>query len=155
MGWLQLEGKNTNFTSIDSKRFVNVPFRAHLLCPNFRSFKAYFNNQSMQRITLLFLLFVGLIGQAQVQSPEEFLGYPVGTQFSRHADVVAYFNHVADQSPMVQYDTYGKTYERRPLTYAVVSTPENLAKIDQIRTDNLKSIGLASGSADQKLPLFG
>ena len=107
----------------------------------------------MRKFTLVILLFVGLVGQAQLQSPEEFLGYPIGTQFSRHADVVAYFNHVADNSPMVVYDTYGKTYERRPLTYAVVSTPENLAKLDQIRTDNLKSIGLANGSADPEIAI--
>lgn len=100
----------------------------------------------MRSILLGFLL-VSLTLNAQVKTPEAFLGYPIGTQFSRHADVVAYFNHVANNSPMVNYSSYGKTYERRPLTYAIVSTPENLAKIEAIRTDNLKSIGVLAGEA--------
>ena len=107
----------------------------------------------MRKITLLFLVFASSLVNAQVQSPEEFLGYAIGTQFSRHADVVDYFQHVADNSPMVTYDTYGKTYERRPLTYAIVSTPENLANLEQIRTDNLKSIGIEQGDADPEVAI--
>ena len=93
------------------------------------------------------LLVCGLFAQAQLQSPSEFLGYTIGTQFSRHADVVRYFEHVAANSDMVTYHNYGKTNERRPLTYAIVSSPANLGRIEQIRTDNLKSIGLANGTA--------
>ncbi len=99
------------------------------------------------RSLLIGFLIISLGVSAQVKTPEAFLGYSLGSQFSRHSDVVAYFNHVASNSPMVTYDTYGKTYERRPLTYAIVSSPANLAKIDAIRTDNLKSIGLAAGEA--------
>ncbi|QQX75646.1 MULTISPECIES: M14 family metallopeptidase [Aequorivita] len=84
---------------------------------------------------------------AQLQSPSEFLGYEIGTQFSRHADVVSYFEHVAANSEMVKYADYGKTNERRRLTYAVISSEENLANLEQIRTDNLKNIGILSGSA--------
>ncbi|GAA0872068.1 M14 family metallopeptidase [Gangjinia marincola] len=84
---------------------------------------------------------------AQLQSPQEFLGYEVGSQFSRHADVVNYFTHVADQSDMVTYHTYGKTNEYRPLTYAIISTQENLNNIETIRQDNLKQIGMMPGSA--------
>ncbi|HIB48664.1 MAG TPA: zinc carboxypeptidase [Flavobacteriaceae bacterium] len=94
-----------------------------------------------------FFLFICVTLTAQVQSPAEFLGYELGTQFSRHADVVRYFEHVAANSNMVTYDTYGKTNERRPLTYAVVSSPQNIGNIDQIRRDNLKNIGLENGSA--------
>ena len=87
---------------------------------------------------------------AQLKSPSEFLGYELGTEFSRHADVVAYFKHVAENSNMVTYQEYGKTNERRPLTYAIVSSSTNMANIDKIRRDNLKSIGLENGTADPK-----
>lgn len=96
--------------------------------------------------TLLFLIFPLFIF-AQLQSPSEFLGYEIGTEFSRHADVVAYFEHVAANSPMVIYRNYGKTNERRRLTYAVVSSEENIRNIEKIRTDNLKSIGILSGDS--------
>lgn len=98
---------------------------------------------------LLFVLSLSFVFtvSGQVKSPDEFLGYPIGTQFTRHADVVNYFEHVAANSDMVTYQGYGKTYERRPLTYAVISTPQNLNNLEAIRQDNLKNIGLESGSA--------
>ena len=45
---------------------------------------------------------------------------------TRHADVVNYFKHVAENSNMVIYKTYGKTNENRPLTYAVISSEERI-----------------------------
>ena len=88
---------------------------------------------------------------AQLQSPADFLGYEIGTQFSRHADVVNYFEHVANNSSMVTYTSYGKTNERRPLTYAVVSTPQNLANIENIRKDHLRNAGLEAGNASPEI----
>ena len=46
----------------------------------------------MYKFTLLItLLFTTLSFSQSLQSPEEFLGYRIGTEFSRHADVVSYF----------------------------------------------------------------
>ena len=101
----------------------------------------------MTRTFAFFLYFLPCLVFAQLKSPSEFLGYEIGTQFSRHADVVAYFEHVAANSEMVKYTDYGKTNERRRLTYAVISSAENLANLEKIRTDNLKNIGILSGSA--------
>ena len=80
--------------------------------------------------TSIFLFFPFLIF-AQLQSPSEFLCYGIGTQFSRHADVVSYFEHVAANSEMVEYFDYGKTNERRRLTYAIISSKENLANLEK------------------------
>lgn len=68
---------------------------------------------------------------SQVKSPAEFLGYELGTEFTRHSDIVAYFTHVAENSPMVLYDDYGKTNERRLLTYAIISSPDNIRNIEK------------------------
>ncbi|WP_313114503.1 M14 metallopeptidase family protein [Aequorivita sediminis] len=97
-------------------------------------------------LTILFLIFPVFIF-AQLKSPAEFLGYEIGTQFSRHADVVAYFEHVAENSALVQYSDYGTTNERRRLTYAIISSEENLKNIEKIRTDNLKNAGIITGNA--------
>ncbi|MBK5214749.1 MAG: zinc carboxypeptidase [Flavobacteriaceae bacterium] len=100
------------------------------------------------KLYLTFLLLVfPLFIFAQLKSPSEFLGYEIGTQFSRNADVVSYFEHVAANSAMVKYFDYGKTNERRRLTYAVISSEENLANLEKIRTDNLKNTGILNGSA--------
>ncbi|WP_167597422.1 M14 family metallopeptidase [Leeuwenhoekiella sp. ZYFB001] len=102
----------------------------------------------MHKFTYLFAFLFSILSIAQdLKSPEEFLGYQVGTQFSRHADVVAYFKYVAEHSDWVTFDEYGKTNERRPLTYAVITTPENQANIETIRTNQLKNAGLTEGSA--------
>lgn len=101
----------------------------------------------MSRIFAFFLCLTPSLIFAQLQSPSEFLGYEIGTQFSRHADVVSYFEQVAANSKMVKYFDYGKTNERRRLTYAVVSSEENMRNFEKIRIDNLKNIGLVEGSA--------
>lgn len=101
----------------------------------------------MKRSLLFLLLVFPAFAFAQLKSPTEFLGYEIGTQFSRHADVVAYFEHVASNSPMVNYFEYGKTNEGRKLIYAVISSEENLANLEQIRTDNLKNIGVLAGTS--------
>ncbi len=106
-----------------------------------------------RHLSIIFLLFISVTLTAQLQSPSDFLGYNIGTQFSRHADVVRYFEHVADNSNMVTYHNYGKTNERRPLTYAIVSSAQNLANIENIRKDNLKNIGLESGSANPDIAI--
>ncbi|MDT0650301.1 M14 family metallopeptidase [Autumnicola edwardsiae] len=97
----------------------------------------------------LFSLFVFLSINFQVlnaqQSPEDFLGYEPGEQFSRHADVINYFEHVAENSSLVQYHTYGETYERRALTYAIISSEENLNNLESIRKNHLKNAGLLNG----------
>src|SRR5210317_1345518 len=101
----------------------------------------------MRRSLLLLLLLLSAQLSGQIKSPSEYLGYEIGTQFSRHADVVSYFEYVAKNSNMVTYDQYGMTTERRPLTYAIVSSSDNIKNIEQIRTDNLKDIGLLEGTA--------
>ncbi|HZW76895.1 MAG TPA: M14 family metallopeptidase [Flavobacteriaceae bacterium] len=99
-----------------------------------------------KKFSFLFL-FLSFTFYAQLQSPSDFLGYELGTEFTRHAEVVAYFEHVAKESPNVIYKDYGKTYERRRLTYAIVSSQENLQHLEAIRTDNLKNAGLISGTS--------
>jgi hypothetical protein len=90
---------------------------------------------------------------AQLVSPSEFLGYELGSKFTRHHQVVDYYRYAADNSSQVQLLEYGSTYEGRPLVLAFVSTEENLAKLEEIRTDNLKRAGLLEGTAVGSTPI--
>lgn len=74
---------------------------------------------------------------AQTPSPEEFLGYPLGSKFTPHQKVVDYFKKVAATSKNLQLQVYGKTYEGRELLLAVISDQANMDNIEQIRTANL------------------
>ncbi len=100
------------------------------------------------------LLFIGQFLSAQeLRSPSDFLGYELGSQFSRHADVVNYFEHIAENSPMVEYHTYGKTNERRPLTYAVISSQANISNLENIRKNHLNSTDDGSGKKDSEIAI--
>lgn len=103
-------------------------------------------------ITLL-LLSLQISTAQEIKSPSEFLGYELGTQFSRHADVVDYFNHVAENSSMVKYQTYGKTNERRPLTYAIISSEENISNLEEIRKSHLSSSGIGNGKEQSEIAI--
>jgi len=88
--------------------------------------------------TLLAFLWT-LIGVGQdLMSPSEFLGYELGTQFSRHHQVMDYYKYVSNTlKNQVKLDTYGYTNERRPLVTAIISTAENIKNLEAIRTAHL------------------
>ena len=104
---------------------------------------------------LALLLGMALSGFAQQQllKPNEFLGYELGERFTRHHRVVEYFQHVASVIPNVELYKYGETYEYRPLVYAVITSPENLKNLEQIRLDNLRRTGMESGTPSTKIPI--
>ena len=86
-----------------------------------------------------------------IPSPDEFLGYPIGTQFSRHHQVLDYFKAVANAVPnQIKIEKYGETYERRTLSLAYISSEENIKRLNDIRENNLKNAGLLSGQASNE-----
>ncbi|MHA6281149.1 M14 family metallopeptidase [Salinimicrobium sp. CAU 1759] len=91
------------------------------------------------------LIFSFQITLAQ-QSPEEFLGYQLGINFTRHHKVVEYFEHVAEESALVQFQKYGETPEGRPLTYAIISSEENLNNLEEIRQSHFQNTGIIEGN---------
>ncbi|AXT56087.1 zinc carboxypeptidase [Aquimarina sp. AD1] len=104
-------------------------------------------------LTLFIISTNWVFAQNNVQTPAEFLGYEIGSQFTRHANVVNYFNHVASNSGLVTYHTYGKTNERRPLTYAIITSSENQKNIENIRIDHLKNTGIVTGTSNPKMAI--
>src|SRR5689334_17235038 len=75
---------------------------------------------------------------AQLKSPEEFLGYPVGTKFTPHWKIVDYFKTVAAAVPSImKIQQYGQTNEGRPLMVAFISTASNISNLESIRQNNL------------------
>ena len=91
--------------------------------------------------------------QAQVKSPEAFLGYKLGERFTPHHRMVDYFQEVAGQNPNIKLIPYGETNEKRPLFVAVLASAENMARLEQIRTDNLKRAGIIPGTPATQVPI--
>ncbi len=95
-------------------------------------------------ICLLLLISSNFLFAQNVQSPAEFLGYTLGTKFTPHYKIVAYFNAVAQAVPgMVKVEKYGETNEGRPLMVAYVASTENMQNLDAIRKNNLRIAGMA------------
>ena len=83
-----------------------------------------------------------------VPSPEQFLGYKIGTRFTPHFKILNYFNAVAQARPdMVKIEKYGETYEGRDLVLTYIALPENLKRLDDIRLNNTRLAGIAKDKA--------
>ena len=96
-----------------------------------------------RKMLAVLLLFLSSAVSAQLQSPDDFLGYNLGTAYTPHYKIVNYFNHAAVAMPgMMKLEKYGQTNEGRDLLIAIVTAPENMARLDDIRKNNLRLTGL-------------
>ena len=94
------------------------------------------------------------VGQ-NIPSPSAFLGYEIGGNFSRHHQVVGYFEALAKASPAsMKLQAYGSTNEGRPLMVAFIASPENMAKLESIRQNNLRTAGLVQGAPEPNSPVI-
>ena len=94
-------------------------------------------------LLVIFCSFFWIAISAQLQSPQEFLGYKIGEKFTPHWKIVNYFRHVASQAgTMVKLQPYGETNEGRPLMLAFISSAENIANLEQVRMNNLRLANL-------------
>lgn len=115
------------------------------------------NNLTMQRLLLVLFVLAALPMAAQIdlsperfdfepelsynpdiQSPADFLGYELGERFTIYAHAVDYFKYLAETSDRIQINQYGTTYEGRPLYNLVVSSTENMSRIEDIRSAHLQ-----------------
>ena len=92
--------------------------------------------------TSVFLLQIFLTIAQQVPSPEQFLGYALGTQFTPHYKIVNYARAIAAAKPdMVKLEKYGETYEGRELILLFVSSSQNRQRLEDIRLNNARLAG--------------
>ncbi len=85
------------------------------------------------RVAILALLAATV--SAALPAPDEFAGFPIGSDGNllRWERIVEYFELIADDSDRVQVDELGKTTNGNPFILTTISSPENLARLDEIR----------------------
>jgi hypothetical protein len=72
-----------------------------------------------------------------ILSPYEFLGRPLGREFTRHHEVVSYFKQLEKNAgDKLKLQQYGVTNENRELLLAFISSPENLTNLEKIRANH-------------------
>lgn len=74
----------------------------------------------------------------QIPTPEAFLGYPIGSHHTRHDKVIEYFRTLDQLSDRITIQELGYTYEHRLQITAIITSPSNHARLEEIRTNHLK-----------------
>lgn len=85
-----------------------------------------------------------------IPTPEQFLGYAIGEQHTRHDRIVAYLKELDRLSDKVSFEIIGETFERRSQVVAIFSSPENHKNIEQIRLQHLSN---QTNGTNNKVPL--
>ena len=91
------------------------------------------------RARLLFVLLlaapVALLGQGRIPSPETILGFRPGADYklATYDQSLDYFKKLAATTKYMKLVEAGKTSQGRPMMFALISTPQNLARIDHYR----------------------
>ena len=67
-----------------------------------------------------------------IPTPKSIFHFELGEMHTDHTQVANYMNTVADASDRISIETTGYTYENRPLQLLTISSPKNLANIDEI-----------------------
>ncbi|WP_081681342.1 M14 metallopeptidase family protein [Flectobacillus major] len=75
-----------------------------------------------------------------IPTPQQYFGFQVGDWHIQHEQLVGYMKKIAEVSNRVKITEYGRTYENRPLLLLTISSPKNLANIDQIKAEHHKIV---------------
>lgn len=91
-----------------------------------------------------------------IPTPKQVLGYEVGDWMVSHDLLVKYMETIAASSDRAIIEEYARSYENRPLIHLIFSTPENLAKLDQIKAEHQKLADptLSGNLETEKMPLI-
>ncbi|MGH7554847.1 MAG: M14 family metallopeptidase, partial [Longimicrobiales bacterium] len=89
---------------------------------------------------LLHLFAAGALAAQSVPTPREHFGFDLGAdrKLASWTQLTAYFEKLARGSPRVKVDTLGKTTKGLPFVMLTITSPENHARLDELRSIQLK-----------------
>lgn len=74
-----------------------------------------------------------IIFDSTIPTPEEFLGYEIGSRVTEHSRINAYYEILAELSDRTSLIEIGQTHEKRKLYVLIVSSPENIRNLDRYK----------------------
>ncbi len=74
---------------------------------------------------------------SEIPTPEEFLGYPIGSHHTRQDQIVSYLQKLAILSNRVSYEIIGETFEHRSQIIAIFTASSNHQQLETIRKKHL------------------
>jgi hypothetical protein len=90
------------------------------------------------------MMLIATATAAAAQSPtrvptfREVTGHDFGERITQHHQMVEYLERLAATSPRVRIMRQGESWERRALMLAIVTSPENHARLETIRANSLR-----------------
>src|ERR1700676_3505676 len=112
----------------------------------------------MRLLSVPFAFAFCYVSVAAVPTPKEHFGYEMGTEkkLATYEEIVDYFKKLEKSTDRMILKEFGKTTMGRPLYMAIISSPENLKKLDQYKEINRKlALGLVSRDESRKLAQQG
>lgn len=101
-----------------------------------------------------YFLMKGVRYDQSVLKPSEVFGHDIGDQPLRHDLFVSYIRQLAEKSPRMSVETIGYSHEKRPILFVTVTSPENHARLDEIRAGHLlQADPETADNADADLPV--
>jgi hypothetical protein len=102
-------------------------------------------------ILALALTLVPGLAIGQTQTPDQFFGFALGTdgELARYPKVVEYLQHLAKTTDRVKFEFIGKTTMGNDYVLAIISSPQNLAKLDRLTEIN-RRLADPRGLAEQE-----
>ena len=106
-------------------------------------------------ITLTFFLLSSNSFTQSLKSPEEFLGYKVGSDYkiADYETIQKYFKHLAENSKMIIYQEIGKTVQNRNMFMAILSSEDNINNLDKYQ-DIVKQLSDPRNISDDQAKQF-
>ncbi|MBA4322530.1 MAG: zinc carboxypeptidase, partial [Odoribacter sp.] len=91
-----------------------------------------------------------------VPTPKQFIGHEVGEWHLTYDKLYYYLLELAKISDKAVWEEYGRSYEGRPLGQLIISSPENIRNLEQLRLQHILLCDpLKSDNADIKnMPIF-
>ena len=90
----------------------------------------------------------GVEYDASTPAPEDRLGFGVGEHPIRHDQLVSYMTEIANGSDRISVETIGYSHQRRPILFFTITSPENHARIDEIRQSHLAQLDPSQPAGD-------
>jgi hypothetical protein len=108
-------------------------------------------SKSLCCVTLLCSLSFSLMAVSQVPTPVSVLGHTPGDDFylADYEDAIRYFHAAAAASDRIKMFTVGKSTEGKDIEIAVISSPANLARLDEYKKA-ARRLAIASDLNDEQ-----
>ncbi len=97
-----------------------------------------FAGMTNAQVTLDYYLPKDINYNKSVPAPGQFFGHEIGEWHLSHDKLYFYMLELAKISDRAVWEEYGKSYEGRPLGNLVISSPENIRNLEQIRLNHIR-----------------